>query len=275
VIIVTEVPGNPSFSVTNGMSRIVHHVRRQFDLPTDAEVTVYQIWPKGAHGDRHSSAMRVPQAKGRAFQKATRREIETLLGIPLHKLPPHPDLHKKVLELGGGVIEEISEPIFEALPVTQLPPPHCPYSCEHFERFQAMDAAAQVKGGGRRETEEELGLRFWGSLAPDDLLMCRYHQADWRTIADLSVAILEDTGGDSSHFNYSERAGTIGNLSEAERGWLISLFTNPIIISEDGYTNGQHRACALRFSGAKRGVVVTGDRLLGEQCTDWTFEGEW
>jgi hypothetical protein len=272
----TEVPGNPSFSVTNGMPKILPHLRERFDLPADAEVIVYEIWPKGAYGDPQSRVMRVPLLKEVSYQKATRKQIQRLLGEPLLELPPHEELHRRVLAIGGGVTEDKWRHIFVAIPVTDLPPPQLPFNCLHLERFQAMQAAGDVgESANDRSARKSLGQRFWDSLTCDDLRQCdHYHSADWRDIADQSVAVLEEVGESASGEAYSDRAATIGSLAASDRSWLISLFANPIILSDDGYTNGQHRACALRFSGADKAVVSTGDEFLGAEPADWTYEGE-
>jgi hypothetical protein len=57
--------------------------------------------------------------------------------------------------------------------------------------------------------------------------------------------------------------------------WLESLFRDPVFIGGGSYTNGQHRGCALRFSGAERAAVVVGYEFLDEFSTDWQYEGEW
>jgi hypothetical protein len=43
-----------------------------------------------------------------------------------------------------------------------------------------------------------------------------------------------------------------------DRWWLVSLFADPIVLSEkrDHNVNRQHRGCGLRFSGAERAAVV-------------------
>ncbi len=52
-----------------------------------------------------------------AWQDASMAEIEALVGSPLRELPLHGELHGRVLALGGGLMEEIVRPLFEALPV--------------------------------------------------------------------------------------------------------------------------------------------------------------
>lgn len=50
-----------------------------------------------------------------------------------------------------------------------------------------------------------------------------------------------------------ERSG----LRKRDRRWLDSLFRDPVSIGDGSFTNGQHRGCALRFSGARKAAVVT------------------
>jgi hypothetical protein len=64
------------------------------------------------------------------------------------------------------------------------------------------------------------------------------------------------------------------DLPTGDLRWLLSLFDNPINIEGGSYANGQHRGCALRFSGAERAAVVTGSEVLGHVCTDWTYLGD-
>jgi hypothetical protein len=47
-----------------------------------------------------------------------------------------------------------------------------------------------------------------------------------------------------------------------------------IRIRNKRYSNGQHRACALRFSGANRAVIEVDIELLGEETeAGWTYVG--
>ena len=57
--------------------------------------------------------------------------------------------------------------------------------------------------------------------------------------------------------------------------WLVSLFEQPVIVTGGGYTDGQHRGCALRLSGAPRAVVVTGSEDVPlPRLNDWQYEGD-
>ena len=63
-------------------------------------------------------------------------------------------------------------------------------------------------------------------------------------------------------------------MAKIERGWLCSLFDDPVFIGGGSYTNGQHRGCALRFSGAERAAINTRDESLGMVCDDWVYGGD-
>lgn len=207
-----------------------------------------------------------------AWQDATRDAIEKLIGGTLAELPDHAEFYRRVLSLGGGVTTEIIRPLFEALPVDQLPPPHNPSRCRHIDRFRQI-ADEQNTPEGRRwlEHDLEVGRAFLTTLTPDDLRHCPFHDADWRAIADASVRIIETLGRcDTDEY---AAAASDTPLRRNDREWLVSLFSDPIFIGGGTYTNGQHRGCALRFSGAKRAAIATDDEILGEECTDWTYGG--
>jgi len=78
--------------------------------------------------------------------------------------------------------------------------------------------------------------------------------------------------GVCEHDEYLE-AATQSRLGENDRSWLESLFFDPVDIEGGSYTNGQHRGCALRFSGAARAAVVTGDEFVETVDDAWTYEG--
>ena len=139
-------------------------------------------------------------------------------------------------------------PVFEAVLVARLAPPFNPYKCVHRERFKA------VFGGGPYRIEK--AREFVASLTSEDISKCWYHQADWAAIADESIRILQTAGTMQPVGRYAAAARESG-LTGDDRRWLISLFDDPIVADEAGYTNGQHRGCALRFSGASRAAVVT------------------
>lgn len=153
----------------------------------------------------------------------------------------------------GATSRYENRPIFEAIPVTDLMPPFNPYKCAYYARFNAM-----VRSYSRNEDAQQ----FIASLTSDEVKACRYHKANWEAIANESVRVVEAVGPLQPKGYYEREASRSGlgggDLSwDGDLRWLLSLFEEPIIIAGGGYTDGQHRGCALRFSGAPRAVVVT------------------
>lgn len=102
-------------------------------------------------------------------------------------------------------------------------------------------------------------------VGPYWIAACWWHQtADWAIVANESVRVLETVGRLMPEGNYRREARQAG-LSDRNRPWLISLFEQPIIVTGGGYTDGQHRSCALRLSGAPRVAVVTGYDMLSPE----------
>lgn len=97
-------------------------------------------------------------------------------------------LYRKVLDLGGGVCDEAFLLIFHALPVSELPPPHLPVRCQHYERFKAiLEEIPESSDWMARNLEA--GRLFLNFLTPEGLAGCRYHRDNWPAIADESVRI--------------------------------------------------------------------------------------
>jgi hypothetical protein len=191
--VVTEVPGNPSLGVTNGMSQIIAWLRDTYLRPGD-QLVLYEIWPKGCPSP---SVERIfLEARHPRWERASRRQIERRLGAPLPALPPHAELYPQVLALGGGNSEEIVQPGFEALPVSQLPPPHSMHKCFYEPRFKEIQKEVQAERPDMDWMDQDLeaGRRFVTGLRAEELPSCDYHQADWKAIADESVRILEEIG---------------------------------------------------------------------------------
>ncbi len=141
---------------------------------------------------------------------------------------------------------------FRLLPVSQLPYPHAPSVCA-FEPLFDYQAEALASGRGGRKF-----IRRVRWLGRRRRRACTYHQHDWRAIGAAAERILSQQGPRPQQV---WRAVEASGLPEQERCWLRSLFVDPITIpmqqeeGEYGYVNGQHRACALRFSGWPRAVV--------------------
>ena len=96
----------------------------------------------------------------------------------------------------------------------------------------------------------DVGRRFISSLSTEDAVACWWHQAaDWAIVANESVRVVETVGRLMPEGDYRREARQAG-LSNINRPWLISLFEEPIIVTGGGFTDGQHRSCSLRLSGA-------------------------
>jgi hypothetical protein len=143
--------------------------------------------------------------------------------------------------------------VFEAIPVTDLPLPHNPYQCEYHDRFNTLTGHYSLAEGARQ---------FIASLTRDEVKACWYHKENWAAIADESARIVEVVGPlqPAGYYIQEARQSNLGSGDLSWGGdlrWLLSLFESPIIISGGAYTDGQHRGCALRFSGAELAAVVT------------------
>ena len=138
VAIVTEVPGNPSFSVTNAMSRMAYYIAERFQIDA-TRLVLYEVWPGGSVGHDVAGFKRVSAAtEAPSWNDASRDEVEALVGQALPSLPGHDELYKRVLALGGGLRREIWRQVFFAIPVKDLPPPHNPSNCTHSDRFRRI-----------------------------------------------------------------------------------------------------------------------------------------
>jgi hypothetical protein len=269
VAVVTEIPGNPGQSITNAMEHIVAHLGDSMGVRLKA-LRLFEVWPRGSPAAERTRVHEVTLGRELRWVRSSHAAIRWLIGRPLPKLPDHARLYARVLELGGGNVEEQLRERFEPLNVEKLPPPHNPSLCALHDRF--VEISARTPDADRSwDAARVAGLEFIRSLTPADRARCAYHAADWRSIADESVRIIERLGPrDRSDY---ARAARRSRLSKRERDWLERLFDDPVFVHDRGFSNGQHRGCALRFSGAARAAVVTGYEHLGAVCTDWTYTG--
>lgn len=275
IAVVTQVPGNPGPSITNGHSSIVACIAERFEVSAD-RLTFFEIWPSGAidEGMPAQYMLVTHGSTGPEWLDAELAEIEREVGEALPPLPPHEELVNLVREAGGMLPEPIFEQQWEALPVAELPFPHNPSSCAHIGRFQELDRQLVREVADRDERRVEIGRRFIESLTATDRQRCRFHQADWRGIADASVRILSECGGDAPRETI-RRAVSSARLGAPDQRWLSSLFVDPVVVTGgSSYTNGQHRGCALRFSGADRAAVVVGYRETDETEAVWEYRGD-
>jgi len=271
VAVVTEVPGNPSFSVTNGISQVATYIQRRFGTRPD-QLAVYEIWPRGAAGSDQTVVKRVLFGRSITWTDSSRADIEALVGQRLPALPEHEELYRRVREMGGGVNVEVRRPIFEAVPVSDLPPPQNLFRCQHAGRFRDIVDRMSVPSVSGIDGALEVGQVFFETLTPADIEACPRHAGQWKAIADESVRIIEALGRQDANAYVAEARRSL--LPETDRNWLVSLFDDPVVVRGRSYTNGQHRACALRFSGAYQAAIVTEYESLGEESEDWTYEGD-
>jgi hypothetical protein len=261
VAIVTEVPGNPSTGVTNAISRIVEHLVEHFyvEIP---RLSLYRVWPRGSQGDIGIMRVRVGDPHT-TFHHASWAEVKRRLAQDIPNLPAHPKLYQRVLDFGGGRTRPIYREVFEAVRTSELPPPHAPFQCAWSERFDSILASSK--------NPKEAGVRFLDSLSAGDRAQCRYHQQDWKAIADESVRILHELGPaqTAAYLSVAHRAG----LNVEDQNALESLFRDPIVVGEEEYVNGQHRGCAVRFSGAERVAVIVDEVLDREEPDVWVYRG--
>jgi hypothetical protein len=153
--------------------------------------------------------------------------------------------------------------IFGAVNVMELPPFNNAFKCLHSIRFRSMREEAKRHGSPwDHHDQQEIGRRFLETLSAEDRASCPYHQADWVAIANESVRILDELGRQDERV-YEEAARNSG-LGNNDRRWLVSLFVCPIRIEEGSYGDGQHRGCALRFSGAAQVAAVVQTEWMGE-----------
>ena len=272
VATVTEVPGNPGFSVANGIDGILDLLGETFEVDTDS-LMLYVMWPPGSPGTSSEGQYFRPHlsAVDEVWPQVSFSEIEAIVGEFLLQLPTHENLYSQVRMAGGGVWQKIYQPIFKAVPTRDIPVPHCPSRCRYFNRFQEIEARLRDELVDHEECERQAGKEFLDSLSPSDRRHCGFHHARWNQIADESVRIIEELGPAESEIYLEEASHS--KLQEVDRGWLDSLFVDPIDIAGGSFTNGQHRGCALRFSGAERVALVVGDELLGEEEILWNYVG--
>lgn len=268
VAILTEVPGNPGKSIVNGHEFFTKYLEDEFRADMSSMMLVH-VWPADFSDPPTWSI--IDPVKGLAAADTSRTALEALVGQEFSSLPAHDELYGAVLRLGGGNWEEHSRPVFEALPVEELPMPHNPAGCDHYDRYLRIRASISPDLP-RDEVDQQAGRDFLDSLDARDRARCWRHDGDWRSIADAS-AIIVDRLGRSDPDHYIEAAKAM-KLKKKDRRWLVSLFFDPIFIGGGSYTNGQHRACALRFSGAPRAAIAIEHEITGSVCTDfWTYTG--
>ena len=200
-----------------------------------------------------------PQWQMPEWRTVTREDIEGHVGCALPDLPAHDELYQRVLERGGGTVPNIYRDVFEAVNVKDLPPFHNPSRCAHHSTFELL--VDMAKGPlWSHDDDLKIGQQFMLTLTSEKVAECRFHNANWKAIADESVQIINGLGQQDA--SVYQRAAEQSRLSGEDRRWLISLFNAPIKVEGGSYIDGQHRGCALRFSGAAQAAVVVRTDLV-------------
>lgn len=141
---------------------------------------------------------------------------------------------------------------FVVVSIETLPYVHGPFRCPHAGRFQQIE----------REHPElfsaEIGKRWYQELTHEQRVVCEYHQADWRSIADASVRVLDQAALGIGKGDLTATCAEQGLVGQ-DLVWLLSLFADPILWRPGAQCleNGQHRLCAARAAGAERVAVDT------------------
>lgn len=130
---------------------------------------------------------------------------------------------------------------FRVVRVSSLPYFHGPFKCAHRALFETRDS----------DERDEAGRRFHARLTDEHFAKCEYHQrADWRTVARTSVRLFR-AFKDKPRSEFDDAVLNIA-LPKRDRWELYFLIHDPIVWGGRSHrvTNGQHRICAIRTSGA-------------------------
>jgi hypothetical protein len=204
----------------------------------------------------------IDEAGHAGFDHLPTSAVEALVGVSLED-PPDPTC----AGIGGSdhpllallPDEEEHDPLAEltVIAVADLPFAHGPFRCRWKERFETVRDAYPPDSRER----QAVGAQWFLTLTDDDLAACSYHAADWRRVAETATEILRGLAPEQTMDDVlTAIEGRLGESAEA--GWCRSLFVDPIVCHRDtthGVTDGQHRSCALRASGAGLCVVASED----------------
>lgn len=164
----------------------------------------------------------------------------------LYPIEPDPDVRQMLLQGIEGI---------RSVNLSELPWPHQGSNCDLFPRrgpIASTYPGVHVPGAKSGwDIGQVASAEMYAATPPSDRALCSYHQADWAGIAAAAGAILADGCHDLQQL--LSRAEDYTDLGVTERDWLVSLFADPIVWSDDStaLTNGQHRLCALRAAGVR------------------------
>lgn len=268
VALALQLDDNPGRSIVNAAEALIARIEAVFGGPA----SVFTHFPPDPGDDPVWAEVTIEPGERARFDRIRipHAEIERRIGaaVPLFEAgsasaskvggEAHPLLPLIPLE------EEEERTIvgeMQVIAVADLPWPHMPSECVRADRFEAIRQLYDPGFDGHIPA----GAHFFLSLSEDDFATCRYHQHDWRVIADASVELLESLGPASDFREVAERAGKLVGV-EADCAELIFLFSDPIkwTPGATSITNGQHRTCALKAAGADHCVALTHGELITE-----------
>ena len=265
VALVLDPTDNPGASANNAAEQLLADLDRAF--PSLGAFRVFVRFPEDTRGDCWIEILE--QVERIDFTRHTANEVEDLLGLPIDLELGDPTCaglggeHHPLLTLIPPPEEDVDR--FERVAVVaiaDLPWAHNPGSCLWKPRFEELEAFYPPS----RRHRPALGAHWYLTLSGSDFSACRYHEGDWKQIAAVAVEVFEDAHSDGGGMD--DVLDAIGNAfgESIEGSWCASLFTDPIVWQpgHPSITNGQHRTCALKASGAPFCVVDVYDAFLDE-----------
>jgi hypothetical protein len=246
VVLLTDVDGNPGCSVVNGVEEVCAQVAEQF---LDGASAVWVTSREGLGSDTRKEVFsRVTfsqEYENPVWEELTTGQMDELAG----RVAPVPDDLRALVLAAGGRLDEPEPLTFKVIPVATLPLPRNLFRCMHADRFMSLLEAHE-------HDPQAAASEFFAVTSHGEMAECKYHDANWKVVCDLAVEIIEFLGSTPSDDDL-EAAVDGADLPGPEAWALHSLLgADGLSVSQTGYGNGQHRGCAVRFSGATRVVVV-------------------
>ncbi len=128
----------------------------------------------------------------------------------------------------------------------ELPPPHSLFRCAH---------AYRLPGGEDNRDDQAAFPKFLAELSESDLEACPYHTPDIELICAVAVGALRERADLSDEL--VEFVGLREGASAEQTADAQHMFSKAIRYSlvTGLYTNGQHRACAIKAARIDECVV--------------------
>jgi len=134
---------------------------------------------------------------------------------------------------------------FRVMAVDGLPAPHVLWKC----RWAALHERLTGEHGDDAEGCRRAFAAFIDQLGPERIAECPKHGPKWRLAAEIAASLVVSDRSPSP--DEIERALNAAG-ADNDTWWAVDSFFDgePIFLSGDRLGNGQHRACALKVSGA-------------------------